>query len=383
MPISELEERIDTIEMAQTDECRTLVSLAGLDRVRDLRFGDFTECNFNGQDLRGFDFSGCDLRGSTFDGALIDTVNLDYAMFDPGALQRAADYADFLKRDLDRDPGTRYRVNGSRLRDLAVFREAPFASEMVIIAAGEFMMGCDLGDDRLGEDDRAWAKEIVPGQGKRLMRIPRRFAIGRYPVTFEEYDVFCEAEKREKPEDQGWGRKRRPVININWNDAQAFVAWLNGRLGGAAYRLPSEAEWEYACRAGTNTRRWWGDAWDPTQANGARNFEFGRTSAVGQFPENPWRLHDVIGNVWEWCADEWADNISMLPEDATPFGSATPRGSSGRKNNEKSRDNMVRRALRGGSWGNDPGYLRSAIRSAEQPPGYRVGRIGFRLFRTL
>ena len=223
------------------------------------RFGDFSGCRFDGDVVRGFDFTGCDLTGATFLRAQIEHAKFDCTRLDARALQKAADYAAYLKADVARDPAERHRVIPSRLRDLAIFREAPFAPEMVVIAAGEFMMGCDLGDEKLAEDDKAWDKEIVPGQGKRLMRIPRCFAIGRYPVTFQEYDVFCEAEKREKAEDEGWGRERRPVININWNDAQAFVAWLNVRLGGAAYRLPSETEWEYACRAGTSTRRWWGE----------------------------------------------------------------------------------------------------------------------------
>ena len=90
------------------------------------------------------------------------------------------------------------------------------------------------------------------------------------------------------------------------------MKWLNSRLGRAAYRLPSEAEWEYACRAGKYTRRWWGDAWDAAKANGVRNFEGGRTSPVGHFPANPWGLHDMIGNVWEWCADIWTDKIAKI-----------------------------------------------------------------------
>jgi formylglycine-generating enzyme required for sulfatase activity len=379
--ISELEEWIDAVELAQTDDCREIVGLAGFDPAKDLRFGDFTDCDFDGQDLGGFDFTGCDLRRSTFDGARIRAANLDCAMFDLRALQKAADYEAFLKRDLGRGPATRYRVNGSRLRDLAVFREAPFAPEMVIIPAGQFMMGSDLGEAKLAGDDEAYDDEIVPRQGKRLISIPRRFAIGRYPVTFEEYDLFCGVVGYPKPGHRKWGRGRRPVISVSWDDAQDYTAWLNRKLGGAAYRLPSEAEWEYSCRAGTITRRWWGDAWDPKRANGARSFRGGRTSPVAHFPPNPWGLHDMIGNVDEWCADEWVDNISSLPEDGITYGFQNKQIQTKGGHTKKSKKNPLR-ALRGGSWSGDPRTLRSAVRDWLVPDDRGVN-LGFRLSRTL
>jgi len=383
MSISELEDRIDAVERAQTDDCREIVDLAGFDPGRDLRFGDFAECKFDGQKLRGFDFTGCDLRGSTFDGAWIETVNLDGAMFDPAALQKATDYNAFLERDLGRDPSTRYRVDATRIRDLAIFREVPFAPEMVVLPAGEYDMGSDLGDAKLGVDDRANADEILPLRGKRRIRIPRRFAIGRYPVTFEEYDVFCDASRRKRPKDEGdWGRGRRPVVNVSWDGAQAYIAWLNAKFGAGLYRLPSEAEWEYACRAGTNTRRWWGDSWDATQANGAESFEGGRTSPVGRYPGNPWELRDMIGNVWEWCADEWTHNVGTLPEDGVPSGNALSTTVSSRTKKQSNNDESVPRALRGGCWASNPRNLRSAIRYRAQPDD-RYDYIGFRLSRTL
>jgi formylglycine-generating enzyme required for sulfatase activity len=407
MSISELEDRIDAVELAQTDNCREIVGLAGLDFVRDLRFGDFTECNFDGQKLWGFNLTGCDLRGSTFDGAWIDTVDLDCAMFDPGALQKAADYDAFLKRDLGRDSSTRYRVDGTRLRDLAVFREAPFAPEMVVIPAGEFMMGSNLADDEAYEDEVVTHEdEFVPVRGnlpmripgpfaigrypvtfnefvlvprKRVMQIPRRFAIGRYPVTFEEYDVFCDIEGREKPKDREWGRQRRPVIHISWDDAQAYVAWLNRTLGSASYRLPSEPEWEYACRAGTNTARWWGDAWDVTRANGDGSIEGGRTSPVDLFLPNDWKLHDMIGNIWEWCAD--ADKMAK-PSTDTFFGPQGQKRQTKSKKTKKQSEHNAPRILRGGAWFDLPHSLHSAVRS-QGKSDYRGDTVGFRLCRTL
>ena len=163
-------------------------------------------------------------------------------------------------------------------------------------------MGSDV------DEDEAWENERVPGSiRKRAMCIRDRFALGKYPVTFEEYDLFCAATRRRRPDDVDWGRERRPVIDVSWNDANDYATWLNALLGIAVYRLPSEAQWEYACRAGTNTRRWWGDRWDPECANGGGSFERGRTSTVGHFPSNRWGLSDMIGNVWEWCADVWVD----------------------------------------------------------------------------
>ena len=201
-------------------------------------------------------------------GALIEGAKFDCAQIDIAALRLAVDYPAYSKAEFDRPPHERHRVRADRLRDLAIFREAPFAPEMVVIPAGEFGMGSDLDEAKLGEDDQAFNSEIIPGQGKRRMRIPWRFAMGRYPVTFEEYDVFCAVTQRELPKDFDWGRDRRPVIGVSWDDAQAYVSWLNEKIGAGLYRLPSEAEWEYACRAGTITHRWWGNSWDPRQANG-------------------------------------------------------------------------------------------------------------------
>jgi formylglycine-generating enzyme required for sulfatase activity len=140
---------------------------------------------------------------------------------------------------------------------------------------------------------------------------------------------------------------------------------MTGLQGEARYRLPSEAEWEYACRAGTDTRRWWGPAWDPAKANGA-NFEKGRTSPVDQYAANPWGLHDMIGNVWEWCADSYAENIAELPD-----GGAAYAG----------KDNSTR-VLRGGAWFVNPWYLRSASRFRSNPVDRNIF-IGFRVARTL
>jgi formylglycine-generating enzyme required for sulfatase activity len=276
-----------------------------------------------------------------------------------------------------RDPlADRPPVDPARLPDLAEFREAPFAPEMVVIPAGEFLMGSD------NSDGEAYPDEKMPDGKKRKMVIPERFALGKYPVTFEEYDLFCAAEKRKPPPDQrGWGRDRRPVINVSWDEANAYADWLNERLGVEAYGLPSEAQWEYTCRAGTNTRYWWGDDWDPTRANGAQLFEGARTSPVGHYGdkgENPFHLSDMIGNVWEWCADSWTEQLKDLPPDGRPYGPQRTRA----RNQQNHEGNSSRRALRGGSWFSNPRILRSAVRNGGGP-GIRGDFVGFRLSRTL
>jgi formylglycine-generating enzyme required for sulfatase activity len=196
--------------------------------------------------------------------------------------------------------------------------------------------------------------------------IAQRFAIGRYPVTFAEYDRFCEARQREKPKDESWGRGRRPVINVSWQDAQAYVAWLSQETG-RVYRLPSEAQWEYACRAATTTRYSFGDAITPDNANYGDS-KLGRTSEVGAYRANRWGLHDMHGNVWEWVEDDWHENYQGAPTD----GSAWKDAEAG--------DRLC--VLRGGSWGGIPGVCRSAYRVGIDTV-IRDSYFGFRVARTL
>ncbi|NBC33652.1 MAG: SUMF1/EgtB/PvdO family nonheme iron enzyme [Alphaproteobacteria bacterium] len=235
------------------------------------------------------------------------------------------------------------------LRPPAVFRDHPDAPEMVPLPAGQFMMGSEEYDD-----------EKPPHK----VTIGNRFAVGRYPVTFAEYDRFVAATGANAPNDEGWGRERRPVITVSWEDAQAYVAWLS-RETGKPYRLLSEAEWEYACRAGTTTTYSWTDDITPERAN-YNDSGHDKTMPVGSYPANPWGLYDMHGNVWEWVEDRWHDSYEGAPDD----GSAWTTGDSGA------------RVLRGGSWVNNPEYLRSAIRSRDAP-GVRNLDAGFRVARTL
>ncbi len=161
---------------------------------------------------------------------------------------------------------------------------------MVEIPAGSFRMGDLQGD---GDPDE------VPVH---IVRIQKPFAIGRYEVTFDEYDQFASVTKRKLPNDRGWGRGRRPVINISWQDAVEYTKWLSEQTG-KRYRLPTEAEWEYAARGGKETTYWWGkDLLKGTaNCNGCGSqWDGEQTAPVGSFKPNPFGLYDTAGNVWEW-----------------------------------------------------------------------------------
>ena len=166
----------------------------------------------------------------------------------------------------------------------------PYEPEMVEIPGGSFRMGCVSGKDCVD-----WEHPVHE------VRV-EAFELSGYEVTFEEYDRFTEATGRVRAEDEGWGRGRRPVINVSWADAVAYTRWLSAETG-RRYRLPSEAEWEYAARAGTATAYSWGNGIGRNRANcrgcGSR-WDDRQTAPVGSFGPNGWGLHDVHGNVWEW-----------------------------------------------------------------------------------
>jgi formylglycine-generating enzyme required for sulfatase activity len=249
------------------------------------------------------------------------------------------------------------RQKDSALADLEMFRDAPFAPELVVIPAGVFMMGSP--NDEEGRFDNEGPQHRV--------KIGQRFAIGRYPVTFDEYDGFCEAMQQKKPRDYDWGRERRPVINVSWEDAQAYVAWLSQETG-RDYRLPSEAEWEYACRAGTTTRYSFGETITSRDARyGSRGVG---TSEVDAYPANPWGLHDMHGNVQDWVEDDWHENYQAAPADGSAWNDAGIARHSRRS------------VVRGGSLGSGDRFCRSAHRDYALI-ALQSSSIGFRVARTL
>ncbi|MDZ3837792.1 MAG: SUMF1/EgtB/PvdO family nonheme iron enzyme [Rhodospirillales bacterium] len=229
---------------------------------------------------------------------------------------------------------------------------------MVELPPGEFMMGSPDSDEQKTSQERY----------QHLVTIGRPFAIGRFPITFSEYDFFCsETKRRAKPHDENWGRASRPVINVSWTDAKAYVDWL-AEVTGEPYRLTSEAEWEYACRAGTTKRYWTGDQITTRDANFGGMV--GSTTEATDYLPNPWGLHDMHGNVLEWVEDIWHDSYGY--EVAPADGSAWTDHEGPASSND--------RVLRGGSWNNDARFLRSASRF-HFPAVTRNYLVGFRVAR--
>jgi len=229
----------------------------------------------------------------------------------------------------------------------------------VVIPEGHFQMGSP--DDEAGRNQDEGPTHDV--------NIAKPFALGRYEVTFAEYDQ-CVSEKGcgHRPDDEGWGRGNRPVIGVSWNDAQAYVQWLSGKTG-KAYRLPSEAEWEYAARAGSPVAYPWGGEIGSGLAHCdgcGSEWDNKQTAPVGRFAANRFGLHDTVGNVWEWVEDCWNESYGGAPAD----GSAWRTGDCGR------------RVVRGGSWRYIPDGARSANRN-RFVAGVRDVILGFRVAREL
>ena len=241
--------------------------------------------------------------------------------------------------------------------DLDVGGKGP---KMVKIRGGSFMMG-DLQGDGF-QDEKPVHEVNVPG-----------IAVGRYEVTFEEYDLFCKDSKEKlikKTSDSGWGRGNRSVIYVSWEDARAYTRWLTEQTG-FHYRLPTEAEWEYFARAGTKTKYWWGNEIGEGNANcnscGANwggNSE--GTNSVGLFKDNPFGIFDTVGNVWEWTCSEYTDTYTG--KEIKCLDKITTGGES-----------VV---LRGGAWDEGPKNCRVSHRKVGYP-GERSQYIGFRVVRKL
>jgi formylglycine-generating enzyme required for sulfatase activity len=278
---------------------------------------------------------------------------------------------------------------GSVWRDTIPGLPESACPEMVTMPPGRFMMGSPPGEER-------WKEYDGREEPQHEVRIDHTFALGKYEVTVDEFAAFIaetnhdmgasayiSAEGANKP-GRGWRDAvsaqtgRHPGCCISWNDAKAYIAWLNRKLGIGrrpdAYRLPSEAEWEYACRAGTTTPFSFGATISTAQANYDGNYDSGvgknrrKTTPVGSFPANAFGLHDMHGNVWEWCEDAWHQSYAGAPIDGSTWVEGGDHSS---------------RVLRGGSWHNKfPQNLRSANR-VRNDPTVRIDANGFRLARTL
>ena len=226
--------------------------------------------------------------------------------------------------------------------------------EMVVIPAGSFSMGCVSG---LNCRD--------PEKPVHRVTIWQPFAVSKYEITFEDYDQFTYPNK---VNDFGMGRGRHPVHNVSWNDAKEYVAWLSSQTG-KSYRLLTNAEWEYAARAGSTTKYSWGNAIGTNRANCLADTcgdRFPNTAPVGSFRANAFGLHDMHGNLEEWVEDCWNDSYAGAPSD----GSAWNGG------------DCSYRVMRGGAYENVPNSLRSAVRHRASS-GNRSLIYGIRIARTL
>jgi len=225
---------------------------------------------------------------------------------------------------------------------------------LVRLPPGSFVMG-GAGDDRFVTDTERPAHRVT---------IARPFALGYFPVTSAEYGFFGPAP--ELPGEPDW-----PVVNVSWDDARAYCARL-GEATGDAFRLPTEAEWEYACRAGSRSPFAGGDELTVGDANflfaeDGQRVGPGRRTPAGRYPPNAFGLHDLHGNVCEWVEDAWHPHYAEAPDDGSAW---LDRGDAGR------------RVIRGGAWDYLPRLLRSAWRDS-LPRGQRRDNVGFRLALTI
>jgi len=273
-----------------------------------------------------------------------------------------------------------------------VFRDCPECPEMVVIPGGSFTMGSSASEKVWATQHGASVEAVSDEAPQRTVNV-RAFAIGKYDVTRAEYAAFAreafyplgdgcgkDSFKWNKQPDLNWKNPgfnqfdRDPVVCVSWNDAQAYVSWLNHKLhndastsGKGPYRLPSEAEWEYAARAGTTTSFWWGDD-DAAAAGHAwfKNNSDGHSHPVGAKDANAFGLYDIVGNVWQWTEDCYAENYAKAPTNGS--ASESPNG--------------CMRVDRGSCWLFRSWLLRSATRE-RNPPDFRDVIMGFRVAETL
>ena len=258
-------------------------------------------------------------------------------------------------------------VRSSGYKDFEGFKECDVCPEMVALPGGTLTMGSPANE-----------KHRVVTEGPQRQVTIKPFAIGKHEVTFAEWDA-CVAGggcNGYRPDDGSTGdRHTQPVSNVSWQEAQAYVSWL-AKQTGKRYRLPTEAEWEYAARAGTTTPFWFGKTLSTAQANydgrtrygpGSRIGEYRRqTVPVGSLPANPWGLYEIHGNVWELVEDCWHSNYKNAPPDSRAWIEPS----------------CTEHVVRGGSWEDNAKDLRSASR-ARIPPQNRHKTMGFRAARLM
>lgn len=368
--------RIDRVARAETTRFTALVGICDLRPEQDFIGADFHGIDLKNDDLTGFDFSRPHLASADMSGAdLRRTKGLE-----------TADLSNILY-----DATTRWPP------------ELVFSDGMVLIPSGSYTMGTTDAELKREKVPDRWHEQERP---RRKVTFDRPFLLGRTPVTVGEFRQFAEdqgyvvetgaygyvpGQGYEKSDAFSWRdpgfpqTDRDPVVCVGPADAEKYAEWLGPR-NGKTYRLPSEAEWEYACRAGTKFARFWGDdREDAVHFANMRDLSLARerkekpdpntyfqhddgfpfTSPVGSFLPNPWGLFDMLGNAWEWMADDWFETL----EGAT--GTAAARTTP---------DSTRLRVLRGGSWNDHPWNVRSGSRIGIN---VRSSNAGFRLARTL
>jgi formylglycine-generating enzyme required for sulfatase activity len=283
-----------------------------------------------------------------------------------------------------------------------VFRDCSDCPEMVVVPEGTFLMGSSAADIKKvletfpSDENEGNRRSLSYEQPQHPVTIPRAFGMGKYPVTRAEFAAFVRetgystnggcalfANRYEHRADAGWKSPgfsqtdRDPVVCVNWSDAEAYATWLNERLYGqapstnsSAYRLPSEAEWEYAARAGTQTLRWWGDSIGSGNAvcdGCGTRWDRKQTAPIESFRPNPFGLSGMLGNVWQWTQDCSHFNYEGAPIDGSAWTSGRWCGV---------------RIVRGGSFASRPWLVRPAKRNDPDASG-RGNDIGFRVAKTL
>ena len=237
----------------------------------------------------------------------------------------------------------------------STFSDCELCPEMVVVPAGGFEMG---------------ARNLTAAERPmHHVAIHHSFGVGKYEVTFAEWDACVEdGGCKLRPDDRGWGRGTRPVTGVSWQDAADYAGWLS-RKSGHAYRLPSEAEWEYAARAGSKTAYWWGEDMIRGRANCAgcgSEFDGKKTAPADAFPPNAFGLYNMLGNAAEWVADCWTASYNGAPSDGSAW----------------TRDRCGERVLRGGAFNQDSDYVHAAARF-KYDAGVRYYANGFRVVREL
>jgi formylglycine-generating enzyme required for sulfatase activity len=295
------------------------------------------------------------LRTLALDGTGIRDFNADGRIAGVKVLQDSA----------PRKPGAAYRAGDS-------FRDCPECPQMVVVPAGSFLMGSPANE--AGRDDDEGPQRTVT--------IARAFAVGKFEVRFDEWMQCVLEEECRMVSDESWGRGLRPVVNVSWNDAKRYVAWL-AKKTGKPYRLLTEAEWEYAARAGSLTARYWGNSEleacqyanvaDRTAKKKYKDWTFldcedkyAEAAPVGAFRPNGFGLYDMLGNAWEWVEDCYHNSYRDRPVDGSAWMT------------KECQDRVVR----GGGWKFEPHFVRSASRSRGTPED-RGDPLGFRVARTL